>query len=84
MHTSTLTIAPHELERGDRIIGWLGDADEYVDVRDARGDWIVDGVIVRPEDAPSYRRHRHGEVQVTFADARINLPELAEVTVERC
>ena len=81
--TTPLTIAPHELQRGDRIVGWVGLDSEPVDVRDDRGDWVVDGVIVRPEDAPSYRRHRHGDVQVLFVSARLDLPEGASVTVVR-
>ena len=75
-------VPPHDLQRGHRIVGWTGD-DGHVDIADDRGNWTVDGVIVRPEDAPSYRRHRHGYVQVLFADARIDLPEMAPVVIDR-
>lgn len=80
----TLTLTPADLQIGDRILGWTGLDPTPVDVRDDRADdWTVDGVIVRPEDAPSYRRHRHGEVQVTFRDARIDYPEGAEILAWR-
>lgn len=79
-----ITVMPEELERGDVILGWIGDDDEPVDVSDQlREGWEVDQVIVRPEDAPSYRRHHHGYVQVTMADGYIAFPELAQVRVLR-
>lgn len=71
-----------DLLAGDRILGWMSD-DEPVDVTEDRGDWIVDGVLLRPEDAPSYRRHRHGFAQITFADSYLEIPEDAPIIVRR-
>lgn len=67
---------------GDRILGWMSD-DDPVDVSDDRGNWTVEGVIDRPEDAPSYRRHRHGYTQIIFTDSYLEIPEDAHITVRR-
>lgn len=80
---AVVTVRAREIQAGDEVIGWTSESGEEVDVRDDGGDWIVDGIIVRPEDAPSYRRHRHGEVQVLFADSRMDIGENLPVTVVR-
>lgn len=82
-HTSVIVVPAREVQAGDDILGWTSESGEEIDVRDDRGDWTVQGTIERPEDAPSYRRHRHGEVQVLFADSRLDIGADLPVTVVR-
>ena len=80
---ASLVVNPSEIEVGDIVTGWTSDNDELVDVVGESGSWTVDAVYVRPEDAPSYRRHRHGEVQVCFADSYIAFDETTPISVLR-
>jgi len=76
-------ISAREVQAGDTLLGWTSSSGETVNVFDEDGVWLVDGTIHRPEDSPSYRRHRHGEVQLLFADSRMDIEEGLPVTVCR-
>lgn len=74
-----VTIRAHELEPGDRIVE---DTDHDGNVYEHYAYPLeLDGIYHRPEDAPSYRRHRHVGVQLMYADAYAYRPADALVRI---